>query len=148
MEVVPLSLELCRRVHLVGHDPRDGLLDVLHPLEHLLVAHVVDILDEMVVLLPESHLDCRSENFSCNKSGQTPRRQIKITNGGDHTIKLCLESSGLDPSQNECSSLTSVSQSSCGSDVPLFRPPVVPGISPSSSPVPQVATRGRVRSEE
>ena len=78
MEVVPLSLELCRCVHLVGHDPRDGLLDVLHPLKHLCVAHVVDILDEMVVLLPERHLDCRSNNSSRNKSDPTPERQIEI----------------------------------------------------------------------
>jgi hypothetical protein len=31
------------------------LLDVLHPLCHLLVAHVVDLLDEGIVLLPEGH---------------------------------------------------------------------------------------------
>ena len=31
------------------------LLDILHPLGHLLVAHVVDILDEVVVFLPERH---------------------------------------------------------------------------------------------
>jgi hypothetical protein len=32
------------------------LLYVLHPLGHLLVAHVVHLLDEVVVLLPERHL--------------------------------------------------------------------------------------------
>ena len=32
------------------------LLNILHPLSHLGVAHVVDILDEGVVLLPERHL--------------------------------------------------------------------------------------------
>jgi hypothetical protein len=31
------------------------LFDVLHPLCHLLVAHVVDLLDEGIVLLPEGH---------------------------------------------------------------------------------------------
>jgi hypothetical protein len=31
------------------------LLDVLHPLCHLLVTHVVDLLDEGIVLLPEGH---------------------------------------------------------------------------------------------
>ena len=36
---------------------RTNLLDILHPLSHLLVAHVVDILDEVVVLLPERHPD-------------------------------------------------------------------------------------------
>ncbi len=56
MEVVPLTLELGGGVDLVRHDPGDGLLHILHPLEHLLVADVVDILDEVVVLLPESHL--------------------------------------------------------------------------------------------
>ena len=58
MEVVPLALELSGGVDLVRHDPGDGLLDVLHPLQHLGVTHVVDILDEVVVLLPESHLGC------------------------------------------------------------------------------------------
>merc|ERR1719234_1594965 len=56
MEVVPLPLELGGGVHLVRHDARDGLFYVLHPLGHLGVAHVVDILDEGVVLLPERHL--------------------------------------------------------------------------------------------
>ena len=56
MEVVPLALELSGGVDLVRHDPGDGLLDVLHPLQHLGVAHVIDILDEVVVLLPEGHL--------------------------------------------------------------------------------------------
>jgi len=36
------------------------LLYILHPLGHLLVAHVVDILDEAVVLLPERHPDLLS----------------------------------------------------------------------------------------
>ena len=33
------------------------LLDIVHPLCHLLVTHVIDIFDEGVVLLPERHLD-------------------------------------------------------------------------------------------
>ena len=57
MKVVSFSLELSRGVDLVCHDPGDVLLNVLHPLRHLLVPHVVDILDEGVVLLPERHLD-------------------------------------------------------------------------------------------
>ena len=56
MEVVPLALELGRGVDLVGHDAGDGLLHVLHPLGHLVVPHVVHLLDELVVLLPERHL--------------------------------------------------------------------------------------------
>ena len=32
------------------------LFNILHPLGHLGVAHVVDILDEGVILLPERHL--------------------------------------------------------------------------------------------
>ena len=79
MEVVPLSLELCRCVHLVGHDPRNGLLDVLHPLKHLLVAHVIDIFDEVVVLLPERHFGCRWNNSSGSKSGQVARMRGQIT---------------------------------------------------------------------
>merc|ERR1719370_447970 len=55
MEVVPLTLDLSRGVDLVGHDASDGLLNILHPLSHLLVAHVIDILDEGIVLLPEGH---------------------------------------------------------------------------------------------
>ena len=37
-----------------------NLFDVLHPLGHLGVSHVVDILDEGVVLLPECHLGAGS----------------------------------------------------------------------------------------
>ena len=57
MKVVSFSLELGGGVDLVCHDPGDVLLNVLHPLRHLLVPHVVHILDEGVVLLPERHLD-------------------------------------------------------------------------------------------
>ena len=57
MECVPLSLELSGGVDLVCHDAGDGLLHVLHPLGHLHVPHVVHLLDELVVLLPESHLE-------------------------------------------------------------------------------------------
>merc|ERR1719429_47584 len=74
MEVIPLPLELSRGVDLVSHDASDGLLNVLHPLGHLAVAHLIDLLDELVVFLPERHLgaglnstlSCRSE--SSNKS--------------------------------------------------------------------------------
>ena len=57
MEVVSLSLELSGRVDLISHDARDGLLNILHPLHHLGLAHDVYILDERVVLLPERHLE-------------------------------------------------------------------------------------------
>ena len=56
MEVIPLPLELGWGVDFVGHDASDGLLNVLHPLGHLCVAHLIDLLDELVVFLPESHL--------------------------------------------------------------------------------------------
>merc|ERR1719402_2100575 len=56
MEVIPLPLELSRGVDLVSHDASDGLLNVLHPLGHLAVAHLIDLLDELVVFLPERHL--------------------------------------------------------------------------------------------
>ena len=36
--------------------PKTDLFNILHPLGHLGVAHVVDILDEGVILLPERHL--------------------------------------------------------------------------------------------
>ena len=57
MEIVPLALEFSRGVDFVGHDPGDGLLNILHPLDHLGLPHDVDILDEGVVLLPERHGD-------------------------------------------------------------------------------------------
>ena len=37
-------------------EKKTDLFNILHPLGHLGVAHVVDILDEGVVLLPERHL--------------------------------------------------------------------------------------------
>ena len=55
MEVFSFTFELCRGVDPVRHDPGDGLLHVLHPLGHLGVAHLIDVLDEVVVLLPERH---------------------------------------------------------------------------------------------
>ena len=56
MEVVTLTLELGGGVDFVSHDPGDSLLDVLHPFNHLGLTHDVDLLDEGVILLPESHL--------------------------------------------------------------------------------------------
>ena len=41
--------------HFANNNIKNYLFDILHPLGHLLVAHVVDILDEGVVLLPEGH---------------------------------------------------------------------------------------------
>ena len=60
VEGVSFSLELSAGVDLVSHDPGDGLLHVLHPLGHLVVPHVVHLLDKLVVLLPESHLGALS----------------------------------------------------------------------------------------
>lgn len=57
MEVVSFSLEFGGGVDLVSHDPGDGLLDVLHPFDHLGLTHDVHVLDERVVLLPERHLE-------------------------------------------------------------------------------------------
>ena len=49
--------ELGRGVDLVGDDVRDGLVRLAHRLKELGGPCVVDILDEGVVLLPESHID-------------------------------------------------------------------------------------------
>ena len=57
MECVPLSLELSGGVDLVRHDPPDGLVHVVHPLGHSGESHVIDLLDELIVLLPERHRD-------------------------------------------------------------------------------------------
>ena len=65
MEVVPLTLELSRGVDLVGHDAGDGLLNVLHPLGHLCMAHLIDFLDELIVFLPESHLGAGLNSTVC-----------------------------------------------------------------------------------
>ena len=55
IESVSFSFELSGGVDLVSHDAGDGLLNVLHPLGHLHVPHVVHLLDELVILLPERH---------------------------------------------------------------------------------------------
>merc|ERR1719412_2135925 len=55
LEVVSLPLELSRGVDLVSHDARDSLLNILHPLGHLCVAHLIDLLDDLVIFLPERH---------------------------------------------------------------------------------------------
>ena len=57
MECVPLSLELGGGVDLVRHDPPDGLVHVVHPFGHSGESHVIDLLDELIVLLPERHRD-------------------------------------------------------------------------------------------
>lgn len=57
MEVVALAFELSGCVDFVGHDPGDSLFHILHPLQHLGVTHVIHIFDEVVVLLPKSHLE-------------------------------------------------------------------------------------------
>ena len=69
MKVVSFSLELGGGVDLVCHDPGDVLLNVLHPLRHLLVPHVVHILDEGVVLLPERHPDTPRSNHTAACQG-------------------------------------------------------------------------------
>ena len=57
VKCVPLSLELGGGVDLVGHDPPNGLVHVVHPLGHPGQSHVIHLLDELIVLLPERHLD-------------------------------------------------------------------------------------------
>ena len=56
MKVVSLPLEFSRGVDLIGHDPGDGFLNIFHPFCHFSVSHVVDLLDEGVILLPKRHL--------------------------------------------------------------------------------------------
>ena len=56
VEVVTFPLEFSRGVDSVGHDPGDGFLDIFHPFSHLGVSHVIDLLDEGVILLPKRHL--------------------------------------------------------------------------------------------
>ena len=56
VEVVTFPLEFSRGVDSVGHDPGDGFLNIFHPFGHLGVSHVIDLLDEGVILLPKRHL--------------------------------------------------------------------------------------------
>merc|ERR1719341_249219 len=57
IESVSLTLELSRGVNLVCHDAGNGLLHILHPLSHLGVSHLIDLLDKLIILLPETHLE-------------------------------------------------------------------------------------------
>ena len=57
MKCVPLSLELGGGVDLVCHDPTNGLVHIVHPLRHSGKSHVIDLLDELIILLPERHRD-------------------------------------------------------------------------------------------
>ena len=41
------------------------LFNILHPLSHLGVAHLVDLLDELIVFLPESHLGAGLNSTVC-----------------------------------------------------------------------------------
>ena len=56
VECVSFSLELRGGVDLVSHDASNGLLHVLHPLGHLHMPHLIHLLDEGIVLLPERHV--------------------------------------------------------------------------------------------
>ena len=56
VEVVTFPLEFSRGVDSVGHDPGDGFLNIFHPFGHLGVSHVIDLLDEGIILLPKRHL--------------------------------------------------------------------------------------------
>merc|ERR1719474_910129 len=53
---VSLALELCGGVDFVAHDTGDSLLNILQPFGHLGVSHLVDLLDKLIILLPERHL--------------------------------------------------------------------------------------------
>ena len=66
------SLELGRGVDLVGHDASDGLLNVLHPLDHLGLTHDVHVLDERVVLLPERHLGAGGVSGAASSTSEQP----------------------------------------------------------------------------
>ena len=55
MKVITFAFEFGGGVDFVSHDAGDGLLNVLHPFDHLGLTHDVHVLDERVVLLPERH---------------------------------------------------------------------------------------------
>ena len=55
MKVITFAFEFGGGVDFVSHDAGDGLLNVLHPFNHLGLTHDVHVLDERVVLLPERH---------------------------------------------------------------------------------------------
>ena len=90
MEVIPLPLELSRGVDLVSHDASDGLLNVLHPLGHLAVAHLIDLLDELIVFLPERHFGAGLNSTLCNQKSSL--KTYRITWNGHHgdLFLICL----------------------------------------------------------
>merc|ERR1719391_1044650 len=53
---VSLALEFCGGVDFVGHDTGNSLFNIFQPFGHLGVSHLVDLLDELIILLPERHL--------------------------------------------------------------------------------------------
>ena len=60
--VIVIVSQLILRVN-INTNTNTNLLNILHPLGHLVVAHVVDILDKSIVLLPEAHLDQANNNW-------------------------------------------------------------------------------------
>merc|ERR1719270_902657 len=65
IECVSFSLEFRRCVDFISHDSGNGFFNILHPLSHLHVSHIIHLLDEGIVLLPERHLDSFFLTLSC-----------------------------------------------------------------------------------
>merc|ERR1719334_605525 len=56
IECVSFSLELRRCVDFISHNSGNGFLNIFHPFSHLQMPHLIHLLDEGIVLLPERHL--------------------------------------------------------------------------------------------
>ena len=58
-------MEICLIAPIPRINKSKYLLNILHPLGHLGVAHLVDLLDELIVFLPESHLGAGLNSTVC-----------------------------------------------------------------------------------
>ena len=64
MEVVSFTFEFSWGVNLISHDSGDSFFNILHPLNHLGLAHKVDILNKRVIFLPERHVEVLCLNWT------------------------------------------------------------------------------------
>ena len=60
IKVVSFTFEFSWGVHFVCHDSGNGFFQCFHPFCKLGVPHVIDLFDELVIFLPESHFGCLS----------------------------------------------------------------------------------------
>ena len=67
MEVISFTFEFSRCIYFICHDSGNGFFNIFHPFNHFSLAHEIDIFDERVILLPESHFDCLGTEINFDK---------------------------------------------------------------------------------